>query len=223
MIDQLPQRDAVGVAGLEFGDRLRHLIPGSRHIASRVGHAIGPKAEHTLEVVRIGHRRVVAGLAAADQAATFGDIAQQLHFRLLALGPGHRMFGVIALAPRTGGGGVEEPAAIGMGGQFRGDARFGIGHRLAVAEGAAGEPLAVLGFHLPPAHPLAVLGGHEVVIGPGLAGPVGMAPAELREIGRVHGILIDIIAAGQHVHFIECLEFGGRALVAPQDALDAPR
>ena len=128
---------------------------------------------------------------------------------------------MIALAPWAGGCRVDKPAAIGVGGQLGRDAPLGIGHGLPVAERAARDGLAVLRFHFPTAHPFAVGTGHQVVIGPRIARPVGVEPAEAREVFRVHGVLIDIIAAGENTQIIESLDLDGWEGVAPEDLADA--
>ena len=87
------------MAGLELGDPLGHVVPDIGHLAARVGNAVRPQAHHPLEVVHIGHRRVVARLAAGYQAALFAHVAQQFHFPVTAITAGHGMIGVIALTP----------------------------------------------------------------------------------------------------------------------------
>ena len=50
-----------------------------------------------------------------------------------------------------------------------------------------------------------------------------MDPAELVEVGWVHAVLVDVVAAGQHAHRIHPVDFLGRRATAPKNPLDAGR
>ena len=113
------------------------------------------------------------------------------------------MVGVIALAPRRGGGRVDEAAAIGMRLQLGRDPPPGVVDRLAVAEHAAGIPLAVLALRPPSrgssrrrASSIRSLGQASVVQSP-------WTPRSLGKFGRVHRVLVDVVAAGEHAQVVQ--------------------
>ena len=202
MINQFPKRQPIAVTGLELRDALRDLIPGPYHVAPRVGNAVRTETEHPLEIVGERHGRIMARLAPADQAAAFADVLEQIHLEALALGARHRVLRMIALAPGAGGRCVNKPAAVGVRCQVSRDALLRIGYGLPVAKRAARDHLPVLRLDLPAAHPVAVRTDHQVVVLPCLARPVGMSPSKAREVLRVHGVLVDVVAAGQDTQIV---------------------
>src|ERR1039458_4989056 len=58
---------------LKLHDPLRRVGPDARHVAASVGHAVGAKAQHALEVMHERHRSVVAGFAASNELAVSRD------------------------------------------------------------------------------------------------------------------------------------------------------
>ena len=124
--------------------------------------------------------------------------------QLAALGAGHRVVGVVALAPGRGGGGVDEPAAVGMRLEFRAGSAAGRSPGAWRSQSTPqGYSLPSLPFDLPAALPVAVGVEHQMPSGqPSLVQSPWM-PAELGEVGRVHRVLVDVVAAGEHAHGVQ--------------------
>ena len=103
---------------------------------------------------------------------------------------------------------------------LRADAVNRVADRCPVAGHAARVHRAVLALDFPALDPLSLGVDHQVV-GPCLRRPVGVGVANLREVGRVHDVLVDVVAAGQDAHLVELPDLIRRHAIRPEDSLDA--